>query len=148
MIVLEIDRAAVGMVGALVFVLISSSSCSKDAANEIIDADALRLELARIPTAAGGSVLDRMAACQLRIDWSESTLTIMPTAAKDIDLDAGDRILNIRFSAPTPPGEPTPRVDANARWRIRADEITPRNDWATSIQQTRRPIGSSYYLDC
>lgn len=128
-------------------VIAGVSSCSGKQASVPND-DAARAALESIATAAGISVSERMVACNLLIDWSESWLAVVPTDSDEADFKAGDRLLYISFSAPNPPGKAHGRTAGTMRWRIRGGEVMPRNAWATSIQQQPRPIGSKYFLNC
>lgn len=132
---------------ALCAVSLGLAACSGERAVFPSDQE-IRVALENVPTAAGVSALERMAACGLTIDWLDSSMTLMPTDAADADMKSGDRILSVEFSAPNRPGQAAGRTEARARWRFRDEEILPQNAWATSIQQAKRPMGSAYYLDC
>lgn len=133
---------------ALCAVSLGLAACSNQRAAVFPSDQEIRAGLESVPTAAGVSALDRMAACGLTIDWADSSMTLMPTDAAGANLKSGDRILSVEFSAPNRPGQAAGRTEARARWRFRDDEILPQNAWATSIQQAKPPMGSAYYLDC
>lgn len=138
-------RTALGLV--LAALALGAAGCARKP-QEMRTYDDLRDALGGVRTAAGSSALDRMTACDLRIDWGSSSLLLIPMEATHVNLKAGDRILAVAFSAPNRPGQTAGRSPAEARWLFRDGDISPHNGWANTIQMAKRPMGSEFYLNC
>lgn len=132
---------------ALCVLALGLASCSKPVLTSPSNTD-VHDALAGLTTASGASALDRMEACDLRINWTASTVTLIPMDADSVDMKSGDRILAVDFSAPSRPGQAAGRTVAQARWLFREGEINPRDSWASSIQMAKPPMGSAFYLNC
>lgn len=133
---------------ALGAVVLGATGCSREEPAETPSYDEMKTALDGVATAAGTSALDRMAACDLQIDWADSSLLLIPMEAKSVDMQPGDKILAIDFSAPNRPGQTAGRTQAEALWLFRDGAVTPHNGWATTIQQAKPPMGSAFYLNC
>jgi len=100
--------------------------------------------LGSIRTAEGMSALDRMKMCGMRIEripsWTDIAIRDVPEQAIKKD----DRMLEVFFTLPRPPGlesdNPDKYRDILARWYVRGGRPIPESGWAENLQNKRAPL--------
>jgi len=134
-----------GCAALLACLLLSGASTAQD------HYQAAMAALDRIPSIAGGSILDRMKRCRARIERSSAYVNMLPMDEANIGGKAGDLSLQVLFSIPPLPGDEKhldPYTGLSAIWLIRGTEAIPVTGWAKTLQTTPAPIGSVVWMNC
>jgi hypothetical protein len=111
--------------------------------------DPVAAALRSIPSAGGPSVLDRIKACNIRIQREASWIEKEALGISKQKILPGDTILQIVIDVPPLRGDsPALYRDLTARWIIRNGKATPASGWADQLQNKKPPIGSLAWMNC